>query len=329
MSNGYYYNGVLINDLIAKNVNTSNTTYTIKDSNGTTSLSQYFGGTYPMSNTGGPKIGNIAAIPNLPYNITPALTNISSLEIAYYTDLIAPVNTDIPVTIPIWATKCSFFIIGSGGSGAGGTQGFNPSPGQGKNPQQGSGGGGGGSGAVLYYINVPIQSSNDIIKGKVGSGANYHILDQDGTAGGITQLQIQKSLTPYSFVLTGGSGGRLGSSNGGAGGAGGAGGTIPSFSIIPGSNAYASVQGNVGTSGTPSSVFLKGLGVLPSNTYNQNGILPLIQGTVGDTSGTVVPSGYGTGSGGGAAGTQSGPSPGQGSSSSPGNPGFIRIYWTI
>jgi hypothetical protein len=267
--------------------------------------------------------------------------DIADLVIASYSDY--PGGTQAIITKPSWANACSIILIGAGGSGAGGTQGFNPSPGQSKNAQQGNCGGGGGSGAILCLQKIinPALISLGVGMGGPGTG-----LDAIGTAGGATSIQIQSGSTIISCNAGGGGYGNIGQQEDnivvGVGGIRG----NPQFSTfgplgptIQHIDIYG-VTGQNGSSPGPSnaSQFTYCNGGSIDSSYYSN-VLPIqiisngggnqSQSTLGTQYG-VDPfpgsTGYGAGGAGGAGGTQGGPGP-LGSTGGAGAPGFARIYW--
>lgn len=344
----FKYKGTLLNLMIGAvsiSQDTSNKQY-IKDADTTTTLSQYYN---PLKNTSGPvsntSIARLAS--NTLYSI-PGSGDIMNSVIASYTDFIqlgTYSNSQIQLIQNLtWATSCSIFIIGAGGSGAGGSQGFNPSPGQTKNPQQGRGGGGGGGGGIIACSSIDISQSTKQLSLFIGDGGTSTDLDQAGNSGQSSYFSIKQSTESQNqiYLEAGGAmGGTVGSSNDGPSGSGGSGGnnsyTGPGIVL----NNIHSGQGKYGQDGAAGNVFNYCNGGTISTTLNGTYIPQQIisnggsnqnqtqNGSQGITFANCQ--GYGSGGAGGASGYQGGgnvQSPTQGGSAGgAGAPGFIRIYW--
>lgn len=339
MSSGFKYKGTDLNEMIGSVsiiADAANGQF-IKDVDATTTLSQYYN---PLTNSSGPVASqSIARLnSNVLYNInTPTgPTDISNTVIAAHEDYVGGYSGLI--FSPTWANACSIILIGGGGSGAGGTQGFNPSPGQTKNAQQGNCGGGGGSGAIVYLQKIPIQGGISLIVGSGGPGTG---LDQEGTSGGITSANFFSQTQYYTCNAGGGGYGTIGQQSD----------TQPGVGGIPGNPQvfpttgiqYISTPGSAGQNGSspgPSNAsqftYCNG-GSINSSYYGNVLPIQIISNGGGNQNQTQIgtqfganpfpgATGYGAGGYGGAGGTQSGPGP-VGSTGGAGAQGFARIYW--
>jgi hypothetical protein len=335
---GFKYKGTDLSEMIG----TINQNIYITDSNTTTTLSQYYN---PLTNNSGPVLTtSIARLgSNTLYNI-PVTGDIKNSVIATYDDF-STIGGPNPATRPSWSTSCSVILIGAGGSGASGTQGFNPSPGQSKNAQQGNCGGGGGAGGIVACSGISLNSNSQILI-TVGAGGAETQFDQPGLSGGVTSFEIsQAGTSQFKVNAEGGFGGNLGQSSDtqpGVGGDGGFWNTIPISGQVPGVTftPYVGKNGQNGSSPGPSNAsqftYCNGGNV---NVAGYNNIFPVQiisngggnqqQQTLGQQYG-VNPfppvQGYGAGGPGGAGGTQGGPGP-VGSKGGYGGDGFVRIYW--
>lgn len=342
---GFKYKGTDLNDMIG-DVNKNSF---ITDATTTTTLSQYYSSlkdtSGPVSTTSIARLGT-----NTLYSIQSS-GDIMNSVIAYYTnfDSLGP-HSGNQIQIPPWATSCSIFIIGAGGSGAGGSQGFNPSPGQTKNSQQGRGGGGGGAGGIVACSSIDISQSSKQLSLFIGGGGSATNYDQAGYSGQSSHFSIkQGSQGTDQFYLEaqGAMGGTVGSSNGGPSGLGGVGGYYSYTGTAP--NNIHPGQGKSGQDGAAGNVFnycnggnistiLNGTyipqQIISNGGYYQQQITSNGQGVIFADS-----QGYGGGGAGGASGYQGGgniqtppnPTNGQGgqggSNGGAGADGFVRIYW--
>jgi hypothetical protein len=333
----FQYKTTDLNDIIgiaSITANVANGQY-IKDANTNSQLSQYYN---TLTNSSGPSTGNIAKLKSA-VSYETGLIDISNKVIAAHDDYVG--GQGGLLFPPLWANACSIILIGGGGSGAGGTQGFNPSPGQQKNAQQGNCGGGGGSGAIVCLQNIPNPQSISLSVGVGGPGTG---LDTTGTSGGVTSLQMFSGSTVISCNAGGGGYGNLGQGSDTQPGNGGIPGN-PQFITAPQNPAIQhidipGVAGQNGSSPGPSnaSQFTYCNGGSIDSFYYGN-VLPIQiisngggnqnQSTIGSQYG-VNPfpgsTGYGAGGYGGAGGTQGGPGP-VGSTGGAGAQGFARIYW--
>lgn len=340
---GFKYKGTDLNDMI----NAINQNVNIKDANTTFTLSPYY---KTLTNSSGSVPAQSIARLGTDTKYTIQKTDIKEYVMAKYNDYTNGVITD--VTRPSWSTSCSVILIGAGGSGAGGTQGFNPSPGQSKNAQQGNCGGGGGAGGILVCKSIPLNS-NSIIKVCAGTGATATGLDQAGSRGQDSYVSLLQGNSPqFTAYAYGGSGGNLGQGDDTGVGTGGAGGqTLLSLTNSVNFTTYP-YQGNYGQNGSspgPSNssqfTFCNG-GTISTSGYGN--ILPIqiiSNGGVGQQQGTWLTSyqnypasplgqygvfanvqGYGAGGAGGAGGNQGGSGP-VGSQGGSGGNGLVRIYW--
>lgn len=326
---GFKYKGTLLNDMIGavSTFASGPTLQYICDANSTSNFTQYFD---PLTAnlSGAVSATSNARLANPTLYTIPGY-DIADLVIASYTDC----TTVGSVTIipPAWATACNAFVIGAGGSGAGGCQGFHPQ-GQGKSAQQGKGGGGGGGGGIISTLNYPTTGLTGI-NVTIGNGGAAVGMDSDGFSGGDSKIAFDSSqyMTAY-----GGYPGMIGSGNNGPSGIGGSGGG--SYSTIAVTQGHFGIDGQTGAAGNVFNYCNGGpindqfygqvlpLQVVSNGGSNQNQIQTGSQGIQ-----FVSSQGYGSGGAGGASGNQQGgniqtPTQG-GSDSGAGASGFARIYW--
>ena len=346
MSSGFKYKGTDLNDMIGSAITQQTSTQFIKDATSNTTLSQYYN---PLTNSSGPVSNtSIARLYNPTLYTIPGSIDVRNYVIAKYNDYTVGSHEAIN-NKPAWSNACSIFIIGAGGSGASGTQGFSPQGGQAKNAQQGNCGGGGGGGGVIIcpFINLksPMGTNISSIQIVVGDGgAATPNIDTSGSPGQITQVYMQNSGQQigfnYDFTANGGDGGIIGQQTDTGVGTGGLGGNTQSvFAFGQGSSiSYTGISGQNGSSPGPSnaSLFTYCNGG-PINDTAYSNYLPIqiisngggnqMQTQIGQQTTTFANvQGYGAGGAGGAGGNQSGAGP-SGSQGGKGAPGFVRIYW--
>lgn len=337
---GFKYKGTLLNDMIGvvHTLTDAANGQFIKDADSTSDVSQYF---YPLNAnlSGAVPATSIARLANPTLYTIPGVGDIEDLVIASYSNFTNIGNhSGSQVQIPSWANACSVFIIGGGGSGATGCQGFNPSPGQTKSNQQGRGGGGGGAGGIVSCSSIDISQTTKQLSLFIGAGGQGStIVNTTGLPGQLSSFSIKQSTQGANqFYLDAqcGLGGNLGNQDGGAAGLGGAGGFYSFTGTSPG--AINSGQGKEGQDGwgLNNYFYVNGgnISTLLNNTYIpqqivSNGGSDQNQQQIGTQSlSFVAGQGYGAGGVGGAPCNQGNTGP-IGLQSGAGMPGFVRIYW--
>ena len=358
---GFKYKGTDLNQMIGAVSTQTNTqgnlTQYIKDANSTSTLSPFYN---PLTNLSGPvPTYSIARLANPTKYLIPGSGDIANSVIAYYNDF-TQVNTIVSANRPSWATSCSVIIIGGGGSGASGSQGFNPSPGQKKGAQQGNCGGGGGAGGMVTSYGFPIGPASQITVtvGQGGLANAQGILNLPGNSGNTSSVSISNSSQQLILNALGGGGGYVGSNSSTTPGLGGIGAyyNYQKNSQIQGSviRGFIGSDGQDGAPSGPSNsssfAYCNG-GFINSQNVDIGNYLPyqiISNGGIGQQQNTLLTQitsptytyqnalgqypvfaaaqGYGAGGAGGAGGTQGGVGP-LDPRGGAGSQGFVRIYW--
>lgn len=336
---GFKYKGTLLNDMIGAVITFASgpTNQFIKDADSTSDFTQYFNTLTNLS--GAVQSQSIAYLSNPTLYTIPVVGDIRNGVIAKYSDFASTgLHSGSQVQIPSWANACSVFIIGGGGSGATGCQGFNPSPSQSKSNQQGRGGGGGGAGGIVSCSSIDISQTTRQLSLFIGAGGlGSTIVNTTGQSGILSYFSIKQStqgLPQFYLDAQCGLGGNLGDSNGGPAGLGGVGGFYSFTGTSPG--AINSGQGKNGQDGWGGNnyYYVNGgnISTIINNTHIpqqivSNGGSDQNQQQIGAQSlSFVAGQGYGAGGVGGAPCNQGNAGP-IGIQSGDGMPGFVRIYW--